>query len=127
MRRYLAAAVLNIAIAPWTNLIMIPNNFELIRMNNELGGQRSIASSQAAQKEKVDLRQRSAQDSVDGKGEGVGQFKDTSDPQEQTTQSSSNSEDAKVKAMLTKFGSQNFVGAGLPLAGGVAGLLTALC
>lgn len=126
VRGYLAAAGLNITIAPWTSLVMIPNNFELIRMNNELGGHRSIASSQAAQKETDGVRQRSARDSVDGKGEGVDQFKDTSDPQEQTTQTSSDSEDEKVRAMLTKFGSQNFVRAALMLAGGVVGLLTAL-
>lgn len=126
VRGYLAAAGLNIAIAPWTSLVMIPNNFELIRMNNDLGGHRSIASSQAAQKEIDGVRQRSARDSVDGKGEGVDQFKDTSDPQEQTTRSSSDSENAKVKAMLTKFASQNLVRAALTLAGGVVGLLTAL-
>lgn len=123
---YFAAAVLNITIAPWTSLVMIPNNFELIRMNNELGGYRSIASSQEARKEKDGLRQRSARDSVDGKGEGVDQFKDTSDPQEQTARTSSDSENEKVRAMLTKFGSQNFVRAALTLAGGIVGLLTAL-
>lgn len=122
---YLAAASLNIAIAPWTSLVMIPNNFELIRMNNELGGHRSIASSQAVQNEKG-LRRRSAEASVDGKGEGIDQFKDTSDPQEQTMKQSSGSEDEKVRAMLTKFGSQNFVRAALTLAGGIVGLLTAL-
>lgn len=126
VRGYLAAAALNIAIAPWTSLVMIPNNFELIKMNNELGGHRSIASSQAAEKEKGGLRQRSARDSVDGKGEGIGQFKDVSDPQEQTRRNSSGAEDEKVKAMLTKFGSQNYVRAALALAGGVVGLVTAL-
>lgn len=126
VRGYLAAAALNIAIAPWTSLVMIPNNFELIKMNNELGGHRSIASSQAAEKEDSGLRQRSARDSVDGKGEGVGQFTDVSDPQEQTRRNSSDSEDEQVKAMLTKFGSQNYVRAALALAGGVVGLLTAL-
>ncbi|KAL1860503.1 hypothetical protein Daus18300_009135 [Diaporthe australafricana] len=125
VRGYLAAAALNIGIAPFTS-VMIPNNFELIERNNNLGGHRSIASSQAAEKEKAGLRQRSARDSVNGKGEGVGQFEDVSDPQEQTSQKSSDAEDEQVRAMLTKFGSQNLVRAFLMLAGGVAGLLTAL-
>lgn len=125
VRGYLAAAALNIAIAPWTS-VMVPNNFELIKMNNNLGGHRSIASSQAAEKEKAGLRRRSARDSIEGKGEGVGQFEDVSDPQEQTSRKSSDAENKQVKAMLTKFGSQNFVRAALALAGGVAGLLTAL-
>lgn len=126
VRGYLAAAALNIGIAPWTSLVMIPNNFELIKMNNKLGGHRSIASAQATEKEKGDLRKRSARDSVDGKGEGVDQLKDVSDPQERTLSKSSNIEDEQVRAMLTKFGSQNYVRAALTLAGGVVGLLTAL-
>lgn len=123
---YLAAAALNIAIAPWTSWVMVPNNFDLIKMNNELGGHRSIASSQAAKKEGGDLRQRSARDSVEGKGEGVDELQDVSDPQGQTLRSSTAAEDEQVKAMLTKFGSQNNVRAALTLAGGVVGLLTAL-
>ncbi|KAI7784008.1 hypothetical protein LA080_011033 [Diaporthe eres] len=126
VRGYLAAAALNIAIAPWTSLVMIPNNFELIKMNNELGGHRSIASSQAAEKEKGGIRQRSARDSVDGKGEGIDEFKDVSDPQGQTLRNSSDAEGEQVKVMLTKFGTQNYVRAALTLAGGVVGLLTAL-
>ncbi|KKY30910.1 hypothetical protein UCDDA912_g09136 [Diaporthe ampelina] len=126
VRGYLAAAALNIAIAPWTSLVMLPDNFELIKMNNELGGYRSIASARAAEKERGGLRQRSARDSVEGKGEGIDEFKDISDPQEQTQRTSSGAEDEKVKAMLTKFGSQNSVRAALTLAGGVVGLLTAL-
>lgn len=126
VRGYLAAATLNIAIAPWTTLVMIPNNFELIKMNNEMGGHRSIKSSQAAEKEKVNLRQRSARDSVEGKGERIDELKDISDPQEQTLRDSSDTEDEQIKAMLTKFGSQNYVRAALTLAGGVVGLLTAL-
>lgn len=125
-RGYLAAAALNIAIAPWTSLVMIPNNFDLIKMNNELGGYRSIASSQAAEKERGGLRERSARDSVEGKGEGIDEFKDVSDPQGQTPRNSSDAEDEQVKTMLTKFGSQNYVRAALMLAGGVVGLLTAL-
>lgn len=126
VRGYLAAAALNIAIAPWTSLVMIPNNFELIEMNNHLGGNRSSASAKAAEREKGDLRQRSARDSVDGKGEGVDQWKDVSDPQEQTLSKSSDAEDEQVQAILTKFGYQNNVRAALTLAGGVVGLLTAL-
>lgn len=126
VRGYLAAAALNIAIAPWTSLVMIPNNFELIEMNNHLGGHRSITSAEAAKREEGNLRQRSARDSVDGKGEGVDQWKDVSDPQEQTLSKSSDAEDEQVKAMLTKFGYQNNVRAALTLAGGVVGLLTAL-
>lgn len=126
VRGYLAAAALNIAIAPWTSLVMIPNNFELIKMNNHLGGHRSIESAQAAKREKSDLRQRSARESVDGKGEGVDQWKDVSDPQEQTLSKSSDADDEQVRAMLTKFGYQNNVRAALTLAGGVVGLLTAL-
>ncbi|KAI3391008.1 hypothetical protein diail_8129 [Diaporthe ilicicola] len=126
VRGYLAAAVLNLAIAPWTSVVMIPNNFELIKMNNDLGGHRSIAGSHAAEKEKNGLGQRSARDSVDGKGEGVGQFEDISDPQAETPLESSEAADRQVKAGLTEFGSQNFVRAVLMLAGGVTGLLTAL-
>lgn len=126
VRGYLAAAALNIAIAPWTSLAMIPNNFELIEMNNHLGGHRSIAGAEAAKREEGNLRQRSARDSVDGKGEGVDQWKDVSDPQEQTLSKSSDAEDEQVRTMLTKFGYQNNVRAVLTLAGGVVGLLTAL-
>ncbi|KAK2614173.1 hypothetical protein N8I77_001022 [Diaporthe amygdali] len=125
VRGYLAAATLNIAIAPWTS-VMIPNNFELIQMNNNLGGHRSLASSQAAQKENVDPKQQSARDSVEGEGEGVAEFQDVSDPQEKTARESSDSEDEQVKVKLTKFGFQNSVRALLMLSGGVVGLVTAL-
>ncbi|KAJ0114629.1 hypothetical protein J7T55_004873 [Diaporthe amygdali] len=125
VRGYLAAATLNIAIAPWTS-VMIPNNFELIQMNNNLGGHRSLASSQAAQEEKGNPKQRSARDSVEGKGEVVAEFQDVSDPQEKTTRESSDSEDEQVRVMLTKFGFQNSVRALLMLSGGVIGLVTAL-
>lgn len=113
------------AIALWTKLVMIPNNFELIRMSNGLGCHRIIASSQAVQNERG-LRRRSAEESVDGKGEKIDQFKDTSDPHEQTIQMSSSSQDEKVKVILTRLGSQNFMMAALALAKGIVSFLMAL-
>lgn len=125
---YLAAGLLCISIAPWTTLVMIPNNFALIGMNADKGGSRSersagvlTASGTSAGREGA----RTAADSVDGKGE-ANQWADLSGPQGKTPRGSTAKEDGKAREMLGVFAQQNWVRAVLMACGGVVGILTAL-
>ncbi|KAK8032027.1 hypothetical protein PG990_001761 [Apiospora arundinis] len=122
---YLAAAVCNFALGPVTSF-MIPTNFALIKKNEELGGSRSAQAAAAnARSAEYKPGQRSAADSVAGKGEGS-QFTDLSGPQEKTPLSSSEAEDEEVRQLLGKFAKMNAVRAAFCMAGGAIGLLTAL-
>lgn len=128
MLGYAAAAVLCVSIAPWTMLVMVPNNFALIRRNAEKGGARSADSAAAAGSsagEKKDAKARSALDSVRGEGEAA-EFMDRSGPQGRTREETSEGEDEEVREMLRVFGRQNMVRAVLMGLGGVVGLVTAL-
>lgn len=80
MNWYLAAAVLCFSIAPITSVLMIPTNFELIRMNEEKGGARS--ETVAGEESGWDTG-RSAEDSVDGEGQ-ASQWTDSSGPLSKT-------------------------------------------
>lgn len=130
---YAAAALLCVSIAPWTMLVMVPNNFALIRRNAEKGGARSADSAAAAAAEttspagekKNAAQERSALDSVRGKGEAA-ELTDRSGPQGQTREGTSEGEDEEVREMLRVFGRQNMVRAVLMGLGGVVGLVTAL-
>ena len=119
---YLAASALTFSIAPVTS-VMIPTNFALIEMNEDKGGARSQAS--ADQRQEGMSGGRSAEDSVNGKGQAP-QFTDLSGPQAKTDRDSSAEEDEKVRQLLTKFARLNLVRACLMIAGGLVGLLTAL-
>lgn len=121
---YLAAAALAISIAPWTALVMIPTNFTLIKINEEKGGARSQKSG-AVQGGGSQAGHRSAEDSVDGKGEAE-EFTDLSGPQTKTDQQTTEEDDEKVRELLGKFALLNSVRAVLMVAGGVVGLWTAL-
>lgn len=125
VRGYLGAAVLNVAIAPWTSVVMIPNNLALIKMNEEKGGVRSARSARVAAKSGAPAGQRSADDSVSGKGEAE-ELTDVTGPQEKTTSGTTREEDEKVRGMLALFKAQNLVRAVLMTTGGVLGLATAL-
>ncbi|KAK8110174.1 uncharacterized protein PG998_006631 [Apiospora kogelbergensis] len=118
---YLAAAACNFAIGPVTGL-MLPTNFALIQKNEAHGGVRSV---RAAAANKYRPGQRSADDSVAGKGEG-NQFTDLSGPQEKTPLGSSQAEDEEVRRLLGKFARMNAVRAAFCMVGGVVGLCTAL-
>ncbi len=120
---YLAAAALTISIAPFTTLVMVPTNFELIKMNEKLGGSRSAAS--AEYRQKAGSKQRSADESVASKDD-VSQWKDLSGPMEKTQRESSKEEDEEASALLDKFGVLNNVRALLMAAGGIVGLMGAL-
>lgn len=127
---YVAAALLCVAIAPWTFRVMVPNNFELIRMNAERGGARSSAAAAAHHAggqggEKKKMKERSANDSVRGVGEGP-EFTDLSGPQGSTPEETTEAEDERVREMLGVFGRQNMARAVLMALGGVVGLVTAL-
>lgn len=101
---------------------MIPTNFKLIAKNEELGG----ASSEFSAKHGGALpAKRSAEDSVNGEGEGEGfdQFTDLSGPQGRTTKESSREEDEEVRGLLGKFGRMNLVRAAGFGIGGFIGLL----
>ncbi|CAI6228071.1 unnamed protein product [Periconia digitata] len=77
---YALAALLTASIAPVTMFIMLPTNFRLIRINEELGGSRSAESAAAAKGKKGKGEGvRSAEESVDGKGD-VSQWSDLSGP-----------------------------------------------
>ena len=119
---YLTAALLNFSIAPFTSMIMITNNFRLIELNENKGGARSEKS---AQKGQYRAGERSAYDSVSGKGD-PNQFTDLSGPQAKTEKSSTNEEDVEVQERIRKFGRQNGVRAVLCGFGGIIGLVAAL-
>lgn len=119
---YLAAAVLNFAISPWTIIVMVRNNFDLIEMNEKKGGSRSQKSAKSA---KHEPGERTADDSVSGKGD-PNQFTDLSGPQAKTKVDSTPEEDARVAEMAAKFGRQNSIRAILCGLGGIVGLLAAL-
>jgi len=119
---YLAASVLTFSIGPVTGF-MIPTNFALIEKNEKKGGARSQASANQRQDNSSDDRSASA--SVEGKGQAA-EFTDLSGPQAETDQDSTPEEDQEVRQLLSKFGQMNLIRAGLMVAGGLVGLLTAL-
>jgi len=120
---YLAAAVLSIGVAPFTAIVMIPTNFALIKMNEEKGGFRSAES---ARRSTAKPDTRSAEESIDGKGEGGSQWTDLSGPQEKTNLDTTKEEDEKVRGLLSKFSNMNLVRAFLFGAAGLIGLWSAL-
>ena len=126
---YVASAVLCISIAPWTAQIMVPTNFELIRIGHEKGGKRSERSAkEEANKDSGGTEAGGsdpALDSVDGQGQ-ASQFTDLSDPQGKIEASTTEEEDRKVQQLLTKFGQLNMGRAVLMGAGGILGLVTSL-
>ena len=117
---YVSAALLAFSIAPFTSVVMIPNNFALIEKNEKLGGARSAANAKLGPS-----RNTTAEESVDGKGQ-VSQFADLSDPQTKTEQDSTAADNEEVQEMLGRFQTQNMTRALLLGAGGIVGLLTAL-
>ena len=127
---YLLASALSLSIAPFTQLVMIPSNFELIKHNINLGGSRSQASEAERNKQppqqQAALNQRSAKDSVNGKGEYVNELSDLSDPQAKAPREASREEEERVRALLTKFGWLNAVRGVLLGAGGMVGLAVAV-
>jgi hypothetical protein len=125
---YVAAAALTISIAPWTQL-MIPTNFTLIKMNENLGGTRSAKSAEYRQAEHRPQMAgewpRGADESVDGKDD-ISQWLDFSPPQEKTRKESSKKQDEEVRTLLDKFGKMNSVRAVLMGLGGMVGLIASL-
>lgn len=121
---YIAAAALNIAIAPWTALVMIPTNFALIEKNEKKGGARSQQSAKGRQG-KDQGSGRSAEDSVDGKGQ-ASQFADLSLPQSHTEEPTTEKEDQETRELLGRFALLNFVRAVSTGLGGIVGLMAAL-
>jgi hypothetical protein len=125
---YVAAAALTLSIGPVTQF-MIPTNFRLIKMNEELGGTRSAKS--AAHRQEQHKPQmagewpRGAEESVDGKDD-VSQWWDLSPPQERTQRESSKKQDEEVRGLLEKFGRMNGIRAGVMALGGIVGLVGAL-
>ncbi|KAL9593654.1 MAG: hypothetical protein Q9219_007455 [cf. Caloplaca sp. 3 TL-2023] len=130
---YTAAAVLCAGIGPFTAL-MVPTNFELIRMNEDKGGTRSERS--AAEKkdgggekkkkqQSGDNNKDKALSSVGGEGQ-ASEWKDLSGPQGKVEGEVTGEDDEKVKKLLETFGTMNMVRAVLLGGGGIVGLLTAL-
>jgi hypothetical protein len=120
---YVAAAALTFSIAPWTSLVMIPTNFELIKRNEDMGGSRSTAS--ANYRETKGSKVRTAEESTDSKDD-VSQWSDLSGPQEKTAKDNTKSEDEEVRTLLDKFNKMNGVRAVLMGVGGVVGLMGAI-
>jgi hypothetical protein len=117
---YVAASLLSISIGPVTSF-MIPTNFRLIELNERKGGARSSRSAELG-----DEGGRSAEESVDGKGQ-VSQWSDVSGPQERTREEgSTKAEDEEVKVLLEKFGRMNALRGVLLGLGGVVGLVVGL-
>lgn len=126
---YTAAAVLCISIGPFTAL-MVPTNFELIRMNEEKGGTRSEKN--AAEKSGKGQKEGGATEnkdkafsSISGEGQ-VSEFSDSSGPQGKAGSETTAEDDEKVGKLLATFGTMNMARAILIGAGGIVGLLTAL-
>ncbi len=117
---FLAAAVLAFSIAPWTQVAMVPTNFELIRLNTQKGGARSEKSS------KMGYRDSDQTKDIEPPKGGLDQFTDLSGPQAETDKGTSSEDDRKVKELLGNFGQLNAVRAILLGAGGILGLWTAL-
>lgn len=101
---------------------MLPTNFKLIKMNEGEGGARSAKSASQSLEEPGS---RSAEDSVNSKGEAP-QFTDLSGPQTQTTQQTTKEDDEEANELLRKFAAMNLTRALAIGAGGVVGLCTAL-
>ncbi|KAH8728595.1 hypothetical protein GQ44DRAFT_608767 [Phaeosphaeriaceae sp. PMI808] len=126
---YVAAAALTMSIAPWTMLVMLPTNFALIKMNQELGGSRSAKSAEQ-QQQKMEQQMAGgwpgfADDSLSGEDD-VSQWLDWSGPQEKTRRESTRKQDKEVRLFLEKFGKLNDFRAILMGLGGVLGLVAAL-
>lgn len=123
---YLVAGIFCLSIAPWTSVVMIPNNFALMQLNADKLGSRSAKSAEVLRAtSRDDSKQRTSLDSVNGKGE-ANQWTEFSGPQKKTPVKSTAAEDEKVKEMLGLFGRQNLVRAVLMGLGGVVGLWAAL-
>jgi hypothetical protein len=120
---YLAAALLTLSIGPWTTLVMLPTNFELIQRNEDLGGTRSQKS--AEYRERTGQGKRNIEESTGGEGD-VSQWTDLSGPQEKTARESSEKDDREVRQLMDKFAVLNCVRAVLMGVGGVVGLVAAL-
>jgi len=116
---FVAASLLSLSIAPVTSL-MLSTNFRLIELNERRAGARSSRSAELG-----DQGGRSAEESVDGKGQ-VSQWTDLSGPQEKTGEESTQVEDDEVRALLEKFGKMNAVRGVLLGLGGVVGLAVGL-
>jgi hypothetical protein len=122
---YLFASILSFSIAPYTSLIMIPTNFTLIDKNEVLGGAKSQYSSLPENRE-YKPGERSAEDSVNAKGDRASQWTDVSGPMEKTDLEGSEKDEREVGELLEKFKVLNWGRAVLMAAGGVVGLVTAL-
>lgn len=107
---------------------MVPTNFTLIKKNEEKKGFRSQVSAKSTNKDGGEFKagERSAEDSVNGKGEGGNEVTDLSGPQEKTGKETTGEEDEEVKMLLERFGWLNWVRAVLIGAGGVCGLVVTL-
>jgi len=116
---FVAASLLSLSIAPVTSF-MIPTNFRLIELNERGGGARSSRAAELG-----DRGGRSAEESVDGKGQ-VSQWTDHSGPQERTGDGFTQAEDDEVRALLGRFGRLNAVRGVLLGLGGVVGLVVGL-
>ncbi|OSS45185.1 hypothetical protein B5807_09126 [Epicoccum nigrum] len=119
---FLLASVLALSAAVFTR-VMLPTNFELIEMNERLGGARSAR--EAEFRERIGAAPRAAWESVEGK-EGVSQWTDLSGPQERTRREAGPEEEERVRELLGRFKRLNYVRAGLIGVGGVVGLVAAL-
>lgn len=102
---------------------MIPTNFELIKINEELGGSKSARSAQY--RESKGAKPRTAEQSVDGK-EDISQWSDLSGPQSKTAREATKEEEERVQVLLQRFGRLNYVRAVLMGVGGAVGLAGAL-
>lgn len=105
--------------------VMVPNNFALIKKNEELGGSRSKNSAAEKRQQGIKPGQYSAEDSVNSK-KPQDELRDLSGPMTKTDKDSSKADDKEVEERLAKFGQQNMVRAILLGAGGIVGLVSAL-
>ncbi|KAL8801422.1 MAG: hypothetical protein Q9200_006956 [Gallowayella weberi] len=121
---YAAAAVLCLGIGPFT-AVMVPTNFEMIRMNEERAGTRSERSEKEGKKKQGRGDKDVALSSIGGEGQ-ASEWTDLSGPQGKTGEETSKEDDEKVGELLERFGTMNMVRALLIGGGGVVGLLTAL-
>jgi len=106
-------------------MFMIPTNFTLIKKNEDKGGAKSAESAKSPNR-KYAPGERSAEESVDGKGDGASQWTDLSGPMEKTDLETTDEENKEVGELLEKFKWLNWGRAALMSMGGVVGLITAL-
>lgn len=126
---YIAAALLASGVAIVTMTVMVPHpNFDIIRLNKELGGAASQGLKREQQRQDVSdekLENSSGPPDVDGDFK-ASEFRDTTGPMGETDRQSTPEQDEKARELIERFRQLNMVRTLLMLGSGIVGLIVAL-